>query len=79
MALLLVRLTAAPLLLLLLISCCYQSGGAAAAAATTAAQSRRPRVVYMRSNGSDRHSGISISLAVRSLTRVHALVRELIL
>lgn len=35
--------------------------------------------MYMRSNGSDRHSGISNSLAVRSLTRVHALVRELIL
>ena len=36
------------------------------------------RIVYMRSNGSDRHSGISNSVAVRTLTRVHMLVREMI-
>jgi hypothetical protein len=37
------------------------------------------RVLYMRCDGSDRHSGQSDSVAVRTLTRVHALVRELIL
>eukprot|EP01044_Picomonas_judraskeda_P023495 COSAG03_NODE_6175_length_1102_cov_1.680957_1_plen_174_part_10 len=49
------------------------------AAAQLAASPPPPRVVHMRADGSDRHTGASNRTAVRTLTRVHELVRGLIL